>query len=616
LTRRGQTLSLINELKRRNVLRVGAAYVVASWLLIQVAETIFPLFGFDDTPARIMVIVLAIGFFPALIFAWAFELTPEGIKRESEVDRSQSITPNTGKKLDRMIMVALVLALGYFAFDKFVLSPRWEAALEAQKAEEVAEARKAGRTEALVESYGEKSIAVLPFVNMSSDVEQEYFSDGISEELLNLLAKIPELRVTSRSSAFAFKGEKIDIPVVAEKLDVAHILEGSVRKSGNQVRITVQLIEARSDTHLWSETFERTLDDIFAIQDEIAATVVEKLKITLLGTAPRVKEIDPGAYALYLQARHLGRLNSAEGFEQSNALYEQALAIEPDYAAAWNGLATNYMNQSNNGLLPNDEGYAQARMAAEKALAIDPDHAPAQATLGWIAYAYNNDVAEAARYYERALKLDPANTYVIRRATTLLQSLNRQEEAIALQKYANARDPVIARGHAILGYYYLHAGNWDEAVASYQTALRLSPDYIGAHYFIGVGLLFKREAQAALDAFAREKDDEYQVKGAALALHALGRQEEYQAKLAELIERWGSDWPSEVAQVYAYVGDSEAAFLWLDKAIEQNEDGLSEQFLLPFYQTIHADPRWAAFLQRMGSSPEQLSAIEFNVTLP
>ena len=223
---------------------------------------------------------------------------------------------------------------------------------------------------------------------------------------------------------------------------------------------------------------------------------------------------------------------------------------------------------------------------------------------------------DAARYYERALKLDPANTYIIRRATTLLQSLNRQEEAIALQKYANARDPVIARGHAILGYYYLHAGNWDEAVASYQTALRLSPDYIGAHYFIGVGLLFKREAQAALDAFAREKDDEYQVKGAALALHALGRQEEYQAKLAELIERWGSDWPSEVAQVYAYVGDSEAAFLWLDKAIEQNEDGLSEQFLLPFYQTIHADPRWAAFLQRMGSSPEQLSAIEFNVTLP
>ncbi len=609
-------MSLINELKRRNVLRVGAAYVVASWLLIQVGETIFPLFGFDDTPARIMVIVLAIGFFPALILAWAFELTPEGIKRESEVDRSQSITPSTGKKLDRMIMVALVLALGYFAFDKFVQSPRWEAALEAQKAEEVAEARKAGRTEALVESYGDKSIAVLPFINMSSDVEQEYFSDGISEELLNLLAKIPELRVTSRSSAFAFKGEKIDIPVVAEKLDVAHILEGSVRKAGNQVRITVQLIEARSDTHLWSQTFERTLDDIFAIQDEIAATVVEQLKITLLGTAPRVKETDPGAYALYLQARHLGRLNSAESFEQSNALYEQALAMEPDYAAAWNGLATNYMNQANNGLLPADEGYAQARAAAEKSLAIDPDDAPAQATLGWIAYAYNNDVAQAARYYERALKLDPANTYIIRRATTLLQSLNRQDEAIALQKYANARDPVIARGHAILGYYYLHAGNWDEAVASYQTALRLSPDYIGAHYFIGVALLFKREVQAALDAFAREQDDEYQVKGAALALHALGRQAEYQAKLAELIERWGSDWPSEVAQVYAYVGDAEAAFLWLDKAIEQNEDGLSEQFLLPFYQTIHADPRWAAFLQRMGSSPEQLGAIEFNVTLP
>jgi len=613
-------LSFFHELKRRNVFRVGAAYVVASWLLIQVTETIFPLFGFDDTPARILVIVLAIGFIPALIFAWAFELTPEGLKKESEVDRSSSITPHTGKKLDRMIMVVLALSLGYFAFDKFILSPQREAkqlaSLEEQKNTEVAQARQEGRTEGLVESYGDKSIAVLPFVNMSSDVEQEYFSDGISEELLNLLAKIPELRVISRSSAFSYKGKDINLAQVAEELNVAHILEGSVRKAGNKVRITAQLIEARSDTHLWSETYDRELDDIFAIQDDIAATVVEQLKITLLGQAPHVKEVNPEAYSLYLQARHLGRQITAEGFEQSNTLLRQALTIEPDYAAAWDGLAANYTNQAGKGLLPAVEGYRQAREAAERALAIDPDYAPAHASLGWIAMSFDNDPAQAARYFERALQLDPANTDIIRSAATLLQNLGRLDEAIALNEYANARDPLSPVGHANLGNIYIYAGHWDAAIASLQTALRLSPDYIGAHSAIGDALLYQGDAEAALAEFALEGDQEYQVKGTAMALHALGRQEECLAMLDELIERWGEEWPSEVAQVYAYVGDADAAFTWLDKAIAQNEDGLTSQFSQPYYKPINSDPRWAEFLETVGSSPERQAAIEFKVTLP
>ena len=264
-------MSLFLELKRRNVFRVGAAYVVASWLMIQVAETIFPLFGYDDSPARIVVIVLAIGLIPVIVFTWAFEMTPEGLKKESEVDRSQSITPHTGKKINRVILVVLTLALGYFALDKFVLNPQREAAMEKQVEVQVEEARREGRSEALVESYGDKSIAVLPFVNMSSDKEQEYFSDGLSEELLNLLAKIPELRVTSRSSAFSFKGKDFKIADVGRELNVSNVLEGSVRKSGNMVRITAQLISVDGDVHLWSETYDRSLDNIFAIQDEIAS---------------------------------------------------------------------------------------------------------------------------------------------------------------------------------------------------------------------------------------------------------------------------------------------------------------------------------------------------------
>jgi TolB-like protein len=299
-------LSFFDELKRRNVIRIAGLYLVGAWLIVQVASTVLPAFDGPGWVLRALITLLAIGFFPALIFAWAFELTPEGLKREKEVDRAGSISLHTGKKLDRVIMVVLALALGYFAFDKFVLAPQREA-------EQTRAARNAGRSEALVESYGDKSIAVLPFVDMSPQKDQEYFSDGISEELLNLLSKISQLRVISRSSAFSFKGKDIEIPEIAKRLNVAHILEGSVRKAGNQVRVTAQLIDARSDTNLWSETYDRPLDNIFAVQDEIAAAVVAQLKLKLLDAAPHAKATDPRAYALYLQARHL----------------EHALALEP-----------------------------------------------------------------------------------------------------------------------------------------------------------------------------------------------------------------------------------------------------------------------------------------------
>jgi len=596
---------------------VGAAYVVAAWLVIQVVETIFPAFGFDDAALRIVTIVLAIGLVPVLILAWAFELTPEGVKKESEVDRSQSVSRQTSKKLDRMIMVVLALALGYFAFDKFVLDPQREAEILRQMAGQVEEARQQGRSEALVGSYGNQSIAVLPFVNMSDDASNEFFSDGISEELLNLLARIPDLRVISRSSAFSFKGKDLEIPEIAERLKVAYILEGSVRKAGDQVRITAQLIEARSDTHLWSQTYDRKLDDIFAIQDEIAATVVKQLKITLLGAFPKAQETDPVAYALFLQARHLGRQFTAESLEQSIDLYRQVLAIDPDYAPAWDHLSASYSNQADYGLLPVEEGYAKARAAAEMALTINPEYSGAYASLGWIAMRFDKDLARSARYYEQALALDPTDTANTRSAAVLIQNLGRLDEAIALNESANIRDPVNPVGYYNLGISYLLAGRWDDAISSFQTALRLSPGMIGAHNMIGTALLFKAEPEAALDQFSQEESDEqYGVKAQALALYSLGREQEFQGKLEELIERWGADWPSGVAQVHAYVGDADAAFQWLSRAIDQDEAGLNEQVLSPFFRPLHADPRWDRFLERVGSSPEQLGAIEFEVALP
>ncbi len=248
---------------------------------------------------------------------------------------------------------------------------------------------------------------------MSPDKDQEYFADGIAEELLNLLAKVPELRVIARTSSFSFKGQNLNVPEIARRLSVAHVLEGSVRKSGNHVRVTAQLIDARSDKHLWSGTYDRPLDNIFAVQDEIAADVVSQLKVKLLGDVPKARTTDPEAYAFYLQAVQLGRLRTVEAYQQSDALYRQVLAIDPRYAPAWSGLSSNFANKVNLGLMSGREGNAKAREAAMQALAIDERYAPAHARLGLIAMYGDNDLAAAARHIERARALDPAGLGVL-----------------------------------------------------------------------------------------------------------------------------------------------------------------------------------------------------------
>lgn len=600
-------MSFYYELKRRNVLRVAAAYIVTSWLLIQVVETIFPLFGFGDTPARLTVIVLAVGFIPAMALAWVFELTPDGLKKDRDVDRSMPRSDLSDQRLDRGIMLVLAIALAYFAFDKFVLSESREATIAES-------ARQEGRTEALVESYGDKSIAVLPFVNMSSDEEQEYFSDGLSEELLNLLAKIPELRVTSRSSAFAFKGEKIDIREIAKKLNVAHILEGSVRKAGNQIRVSAQLIEANSDTHLWSETYDRALSNIFVIQDEIAREVVSQLKITLLGDAPTVHETDPEAYALYLQGRHLRRLRTADSLEQSQRLLQQALAIDPDYAAAWDELGYLYVNQLNLGLRSPDEGYLLAREAIDKALVVDPEYALAHASLGYIAITYDNDPVAAASHLQRALELAPANITIIASAASLTEKLGRLEEAIALSEFVVARDPVSPRSNVNLGGFLAAAGRWDEAVEYYQKALVLSPGYSVVNYKIGVVSLLEEKFQAALEAMQKETSV-WGIVGQVMAHHSLGQAEESDAILAELINEHEQGWAYNIAYVMAWREEADRAFEWLDKAVQYKDGGLSDIQNEILFSNIQDDPRWQPFLESIGKSPEQLAAVEFEVTL-
>jgi len=601
-------MSIIKELKRRNVFRVGTAYIVTGWLLVQVAETVFPLFGLGDGPTLALVIVLFMGFAPVLVFSWAFELTPEGLKKESQVDRSQSVTVNTGKRLNRITISVLALALAYFAFDKFFLSSVREATI-AETAHEQ------GRTKAIEEAFGASSIAVLPFVNMSDDAANEYFSDGISEELLNLLARIPELRVISRSSAFAYKNKDINIQQVAKELNVAHVLEGSVRKVGNQVRITAQLIDGRTDAHLWSETYDRSLNDVFAIQDEVAAMVVEKLKLTLLGDTPTVQATDPEAYALYLKGRHLRQQRTPAGTEQALSVLQQSLEIDADYAAAWVELARVYDHQINLSELPFDEGIALQREALNTALANDPHNALAHTYLGRMASRHENDPVAAARHLERALELEPTNPEAIRAASGLNASVGRMGEAIRLIEYVVARDPVNPHGYINQGLYYVAKDRPDDGIDSFNTALTLSPGIAAMHYCIAIAELMKGDIPGAYETMQLE-DSIWRMVGLPVVYHAMGMEEESDAALADLIEKHEQHVAYNVAYILAYRGEADEAFEWLEKSAMNMDPGLSEMFFQPLFANLYDDPRWALFLESVGKSPEQIAALEFEVMLP
>jgi adenylate cyclase len=460
------------------------------------------------------------------------------------------------------------------------------------------------------------SIAVLSFVNVSSDREQEYFSDGISEELLNLLARIPELKVAARTSSFSFKGKNVEIPEIARQLHVAHVLEGSVRKSGNHIRITAQLIHAADGFHLWSQTYDRKLDDIFRIQDEIAADVVKELKVTLLGATPKARTTDPQGYALYLQARQLGRQVTTEAFARSDALFRQVLEIDPRFAPAWVGLANNSINKVNLGELSYQEGFAHAREAEARALAIDPEYAPAYAGLSRIAMYGDNDLAAAAREFERALAFDPTNLDVLGNAAVLLQGLGRLDEGLAIQEIVVRRDPVNVLALFNLGITQLWAGRIGEAIASFRTVLSLSPGRGGAHYQLGTALLHNADAAGALMEIEQETSEAWRRVGLPMAYHALGREADSDAALAELIEKDAAEAATNIAEVYAFRGEPDKAFEWLDKAVASHDPGLAEIGSDILFTNIRSDPRWLQFLRRIGKAPEQLAKIEFKVTIP
>ena len=616
--------TFLGELKRRNVIKASAAYLALGWVVTQITATVAPML---NLPAWIGPVVLWIGIigFPFVVmFSWIYEITPEGIKRESEVERDASITHITARRLDFAIVGLLVLAVVLFALDRFVVAPRREAARVVAASSEPATPVAAAKPPVeVVPSSGvpdiesDPSIAVLPLVNMSSDKEQDYFSDGISEELLNLLAKVPKLRVIARTSSFSFKGKDVPIPEIAQQLRVATVLEGSVRKAGDKVRITAQLIRASDGSHLWSETYDRTVDDIFKVQDEIAAAVVEQLKIKLLGAAPTAKPVDPKVYPLILQAEALSDRQTRESREQAAELFRQALVLAPDEVRAWTGLGRVYLNQSLFGERAAAEGIPLARQAANKALEIDPASVMALGTLSRIASDFELDLATGARFIQRALELDPGNLNILNSAGIMLFGMGRADESLPLMEYRVEHDPANPTAHNNLGNARDIAGLPDAAIDAWRNALRLSPDFVGTHTQIGYVLLaVRKDAAAALEEFESEAWEPMRLQGRALALHTLGRKEESDAALDALISKYGGDQGELIASVHAWRGDGDAAFEWLERALAAHDPGLAIALTDRLLGSLHADPRWLSFLRKIGYAPEQLAKIELQVTLP
>jgi len=570
-------LSLYAELRRRNVFKVAIVYAAVAWLLLQVSDTLGPALHLPEWFISAVAFLLILGFPVAVIFAWAFELTPDGLKAESKSDADAPAAEKTGSNLNHIVVATLVLALGYFVVDKFMLGP------------DVAPAETPPADQTVMQQNADNSIAVLPFVNMSSDEEQEYFSDGLSEELLNLLAGIPELKVAARTSSFSFKGKDLAIPEIASQLNVAHVLEGSVRKHGDQIRVTAQLIHADDGYHLWSETYDRQLDNVFQIQEDIAVAVVESLKITLLGEAPKVRKTDPRAYQLFLEGQYLKRQLSSDSLDRSVEAFKQAVEIDPSYVPAWAELADTYIWGGGPDGLSRAEAIALADQAVQIAISTDPDYAYAYYVRGITEIFSKNNFQQGIEDFEHAFELDPDNAFIVAAIGKGAFLTAKYDLAIEQYQAALALEPVVPEFYFFLGRTYLSSGHLDEAEESFRKLSTLSSSFRGELYLFET-MLVRGDLEAALAA----SDTDFRN---AITQFLAGNTSKADEALAKFVENSGPYW---VALIYGYRGEVDKTFEWLDLMLE--EDNYFPTWILTetAFRSIHDDPRWEVLLERLG----------------
>lgn len=446
------------------------------------------------------------------------------------------------------------------------------------------------------------SIAVLPFINMSDEPGNEYFVDGLTEELQILLARVPQLKVSARTSSFSFRNKDVTIAEIARTLNVAHVLEGSVRKSDKRIRISVQLIEVQSGFELWSESYDRTLDDIFAVQDDVAAAVVDALRIKLMNEPPRLRETDAEVYSLYLQGRYLMLLprGGKENLEKAVSTFEQVLAIDPDYAPAWVGLSWTYEFQRREGTLSDEQGVTLARDAAERALAIDDNMALAWSTLSYIKKKYDWDWEGAKIAMDKALQLEPNNADVFLGLGSVASTLGKLDKSIELYERGITLDPLGLDGLLGLAARYRARGRYDEALELYHRVLVLYPENSWALSEIAATYLSQGNPERALAELEKLPYSHRVNNWKAEALFTMGKEKESRALTSEFLNTPAQFGPFAKAQIYAWRAETDDAFKFLEIALEQHDLSLANILLYDAFHHLEPDPRYPVFLEKMG----------------
>ncbi len=568
----------LHELQRRNVIKAAISYIVFSWVLIQAASIVYPSFGWGQKAISNTLIVLIIGFPLWIVFAYVFEWTSKGFKKTDGIPDNTSVSKATGKRLNRIIIIGLSLQVLLLVADRFF-----------------------NFTGAMKQNVGnDRSIAVLAFDDMSPNKDQGYFSDGISEEILNLLTKIPDLKVISRISSFTFKGKDITTEEIGKKLNVAHILEGSVRKSGNTLRITAQLINTDDGTHVWSETYDREMSDIFKVQDEIAGKVTQHLKTTIMNDMISTP-VDPMAYDLYLQAKQVYKLNTGEALKNAETLIYQSMAIDSSYAPTWAFLSTIFYDQIYRMvILPmTHDNITMGMNTAKKAIILDPNDASGYARLARFESANWNFTAANADI-NMAMSLAPENSDINSAAAINAIQIGKIDEAVRLQLKVLEVDPINYYILFNLGLYYWMLKDYRNAEKQLRTFLLHYPNSEVAHAVLSLTYLELDEKNKAIEELEKEPGPFWKLYRKCMVTYRVGNKEEANVLLKKLIEDWGNvAWPN-IASVYAFRGEKDEAFNWLDKAYENRDGSTLEILSYPEMEHLWGDPRWNAFIDKLG----------------
>jgi TolB-like protein/Tfp pilus assembly protein PilF len=576
----------LTELKRRNVYKVAVAYAVVAWLLIQIATQVFPFFEIPNWCIRLVVLLILIGFPIALVIAWAFELTPEGLKRTEAADAAQQHSKN--RTWIYVVIVAGVISIGLFFLGRYTATD--------------------GRRSAA--SLPAKSIAVLPFENLSRDPDNAYFTEGVQDEVITRLAKIADLKVISRTSTQGFRSSPDNLQQIAKQLAVANILEGSVQKASDRVRVNVQLINAADNAHLWAESFDRKLTDIFAVESEIANMIADKLQAKLTGAEKHAINTrptdDPVAYQLYRKGRYFWNKRTANDFKTAITYFQQAIDKDPGFALAYAGLADVYVLQSGFAAASPKDSLPKAKAAAQKALELDNTLGEAHTSLAQTLFAYDFNFVEANHEFQRAIELNPnyatAHQWY---AESGLASVGRFDEAIAEMKHALELDPLSVIINADVGTVLCSARRYDEAIEQLRKTLEMDPGFYYARWNLGQALEMKgltEEAMAEYEKAVALNDDPLPLALLGRLYAKIGRRDEALKILERLrqtsAQRYVS--PYNFAVIYMGLGQKGEAIHLLEKAYD-DRDGYDIAFIKtdPFLDPLRGEPQFQALVQKV-----------------